>query len=67
MFKYEEIRDFTIDALNERKNWFTGYGCDLHNEIFNTDYYIIGTYQAKEWLADYTFDAIADINEYEMN
>ena len=38
---------------------------DLHNEIFNTDYYIIGTYEAKQWLGDQAFDIIGIIKEYE--
>ena len=38
---------------------------DLHHEIFNTDYYIIGRYQAKEWLGSDAFDCIYDIQEYE--
>ena len=40
---------------------------DLHHEIFNTDYYIIGRYQAKEWLGANAFDCIYDIQEYENN
>ena len=38
---------------------------DLHHEIFNSDYYIIGRYQAKEWLGTDAFDCIYDIQEYE--
>ena len=38
---------------------------DLHNEIFNSDYYIIGRYQAKQWLGADAFDCIYDIQEYE--
>jgi len=45
----EEARAAIIEAL---KDGYTGYYCDLHNEVFNTDYYIIGTYQAKEALKD---------------
>ena len=37
----------------------------IHNEIFNTDYYIIGTYEAKKWLGDQAFDVIGIIKEYE--
>ena len=40
---------------------------DLHHEIFNTDYYIIGRYQAKEWMGADAFDCIYDIQEYENN
>ncbi len=42
---------------------------ELHHELFNTDYYIIGTYQAKEWLKEHnlcTFEVCDYIKEYEM-
>ena len=38
----------------------------MHNEVFNTDYYIIGTYEAKEALKQYdVFDAIEKVQTYE--
>ena len=40
---------------------------ELHYEIFNTDYYIIGTYKAKKWLSDKVFDVIEFIKEYEQD
>ena len=50
------------------ENGFDGYYCDLHNEVFNTDYYIIGTYQAKEVLREYdVFDAIDLVQTYEKD
>lgn len=56
-------------AINGLLNVNPGvYGCDLHNEIFNTDYFIIGYYQAEEWLKNNPgiFAAIDEIKEYEM-
>ena len=43
------------------------YGCDLHNEIFNSDYYIIGYYYAEQWLLNNggTFYNIDLIKNYE--
>lgn len=38
---------------------------DLHNEIFNTDYYIIGRHAAIQWLGSLVFQAIELIKEYE--
>ena len=62
--KREAIGDI-IDAL---ENGYSGYYCDLHNEVFNTDYYIIGTHAAKEALREYdVFDAIELVQEYEKN
>lgn len=41
---------------------------DLHNRLFNEDYYIIGTYQAKQELEKYgTFDAIDKVIQYEKD
>lgn len=40
---------------------------ELHFRLFNEDYYIIGTYKAKQWLGDYAFDAIEAIREYEQD
>ena len=42
------------------------YGCDLHHEIFNMDYFIIGSYRAKEFLGNEVFDAIEEIKNYEQ-
>lgn len=59
----EEARDAIIEAL---KDGYNGYYCDLHNEVFNTDYYIIGIHQAKEALKEYdVFEAIEKVQTYE--
>lgn len=61
----EEAREAIIEAL---RNGYTGYYCDLHNEVFNTDYYIIGTYEAKEALKEYdVFEAIEKVQTYEKD
>lgn len=42
---------------------------DVHFYCFNEDYYIIGYYEALEWLKKHdinTFDAIEKVKEYEM-
>lgn len=66
-FKLDEIVEFTIQSLEEREGYCSAYGADLHNEIFNTDYYIIGRYEAKKWLSDEVFYVIDIITEYEKN
>ena len=64
--KHEEMKQEAIEAIIERLDGYSGYYCDLHNEVFNTDYYIIGTYEAKEALREYdVFDAIELVQEYE--
>ena len=63
---YNEVREDTLTKLKDLKG-SNIYGCDLHNELFNTDYYIIGTYQAKQWLGDSVFDVIGEIKDYEQD
>ena len=59
----KEAREAIIETLKEGYN---GYYCDLHNEVFNTDYYIIGTYEAKEALKEYdVWEAIEKVQTYE--
>jgi len=61
----EEARDAIVEAL---ENGYSGYYCDLHNEVFNTDYYIIGTYRAKEALNEYdVFEALDKVQTYEKD
>lgn len=65
--KHEAMKEEAIYAIIETlENGYSGYYCDLHNEVFNTDYYIIGTYEAKEALREYdVFEAIELVQEYE--
>jgi len=65
-YKYEEIKAHFEDFINENgEDWVIEHKEDLHHEIFNTDYYIIGRYQAKKWLGDQVFNVINIIKEYE--
>jgi hypothetical protein len=60
-----ELTQYAIEHLKDCKP--TCYGCDLHHEIFNTDYYIIGYYDAEEWLKNNggIFSNIEIIKDYE--
>lgn len=58
----QQARAEIIEIL---QSGFTDYYCDLHNEVFNTDYYIIGTWKAEKHLEKYgVFEAIHLIQEY---
>ena len=62
-----ELIQYAIDGLvnvNEGT-----YASDLHNELFNTDYFIIGYYAAEEWLKANVgvFAAINEIQDYEKS
>ena len=67
-YKYDEIKEYfnevlahfdkdTLDKLIKDN--------ELHHEVFNTDYYIIGTYRAKKWLSDEVFNIINITADYE--
>ena len=61
----QEARERIIECL---KDGFDGYYCDLHDQVFNTDYYIIGTHRAKEALTEYgVFEAIEKVQTYEKD
>ena len=66
-FKYDEIKDHFYDWLEDQDPKTIYEWClnDIHHHCFNTDYYIIGTYQAKQWLGDQVFNVIETIKEYE--
>lgn len=67
--KHAEMREQAIaDIIEALEGGYSGYYCDLHNEVFNTDYYIIGTHAAKEALREYdVFDAIDLVQTYEKD
>lgn len=71
-YKKEEIREYFNDYIKENKEWLeedhpNDWKDDLHHYAFNEDYYIIGTYQAKEWLGDMAFNIINFIKDYEQD
>ena len=61
----EEVKEQAIDYLKDNQDIQT-YGCDLHHEIFNTDYFCYYTSEAKKYLETYgVFQAIEEVTEYE--
>lgn len=64
--QYFTIEEALSDIKVELENGYDGYLCELHHEVFNTDYYIIGTFEAKQALTQYgVFEAMDKIKEYE--
>ena len=67
-YKKQEIQEYFNDSIiNYDKEWIENNQDDLHHEIFNTDYYIIGSYKATQWLGDQVFNIIDFIKEYEQS
>ena len=53
-----EIKDMIMDYEDV-------YGCDLAYEMYNNDYYIIGTYEAKQFLKEYFDDMTECLEQYQ--
>ena len=61
-YKRQEIKEYILENYKD-------FECsdiqELHWNLFNTDYYIIGIYEAKKWCGDEVFNIIGTIKEYE--
>ena len=63
---FNKILSYTIDRIKDLGTCTNTD--DLHNEIFNRDYFIIGYYQAEQFLKKVgVFKAIEVVKEYEEN
>jgi hypothetical protein len=62
----EELKSLIIDAINDNRLNDMPVN-EIHNEVFNTDYFIIGHYAAEQWLINNggIFNAIEIIKDYE--
>ena len=66
-FKKQEIQEYFNDWIKDQsEEWINENLEDLHHNAFNTDYYIIGSYKATQWLGDQVFNIIDFIKEYEQ-
>ena len=58
---------YAIDQLEELKTSLIGqYVADLHHYLFNENYFIIGTYKAKQWLKNDYVSAATTVQDYEQ-
>ena len=66
---YKELLSYSIERLEEILSYDEDFNLeDLHQVLFNEDYYIIGYWNASQWLKrhDYdAFEAIADVIEFQ--
>jgi len=63
----KEVKETALDFLKENSEHSTIYGCDLHHEIYNTDYFCVYTSECKKYLEEYgVFKAIEKVKEYEQ-
>tara|TARA_Y100000593_G_C4149058_1_gene256138 strand:+ start:212 stop:556 length:345 start_codon:yes stop_codon:yes gene_type:complete len=70
-YKKEEIKQYAMDTIKENLNHDNDYlnkdVFDVHHDLFNSDYYIIGYYEATQWLENQVFNVIQYIKEYEID
>ena len=71
-YKYDEIKQTLLDYIEN--NDLTLYKAlqddDLHFNVYNSDYFIIGYYNAEQWLinehgTNYTFEVMSYVQEQE--
>ncbi len=64
----QELKSLIIDAVNDNRLNDKPVS-EIHNEVFNTDYFIIGRYDAEQWLINNggIFNAIETIKDYEQD
>ena len=64
----EDVKGKLIDALSD--GYLVGKEVsEIHNEVFNMDYFVIGCYQAEQYLVQHegVFNAITEVQEYEKD
>ena len=67
-YKKQEIQEYFNDWIKDQdQDWINDNIDDLHHHAFNTDYYIIGSYKATQWLGDQVFNIIDFIKEHEQS
>jgi hypothetical protein len=64
----QELKSIIIDAINDNRLNDMPVN-EIHNEVFNTDYFIIGRFEAERWLINNggIFNAIEIIKDYELD
>lgn len=68
-----DVREHLADRWDElpiidRAEYISGVKdwSELHHDAFNSDYYIIGTWKAQQWLGDCVFEVMEVIREWEQ-
>jgi len=65
----QDVKNYIIQQLNDDVG-LDQHISDLHHYLLNEDYFIIGYYQAEQWLKkddSSVFEAIETIREYEQS
>ena len=69
MYKENEIKEYAETQIKEYleydKDYLNNDISEIHHDLFNTDYYIIGRYKAERWMENRVFEIIDVVKEYE--
>ena len=69
----EDVKEYILDQLEDELKYIDDDevmdcdGADLPDRFLNENYFIIGTWKAKQWLGAETFEAIETIQDYEQH
>ena len=70
MYKENEIKEYAETQIKENLKYDNDYLdndiSEIHHDLFNTDYYLIGRYQAERWMENRVFEIIDVVKEYEQ-
>jgi len=69
-YKRDEIKEYLEDYLADNRTQYDDIDDardNLHHDVFNSDYYIIGRYKATQWLGDEAFNVIGFIKDWEQD
>ena len=68
MLKMEELKEIIKSEIIENIEDFEGvYCCDLVYEMYNHDFYVVGIYQAKEFLRVHFDEMLETLEDYKLN
>ncbi|MDC3399495.1 hypothetical protein OAY22_02975 [Acidimicrobiia bacterium] len=71
-YKEEVIKDYLLQYIEDNDLIIDNEDSDIHDEVFNQDYFIIGYYNAEQWLIDEqgnnrTFEVLSYVMEQEKD
>ena len=71
-YKKKEIKEYFYSWINDQvvtvgEDWIRDNMDDLHHHAFNTDYYIIGTQKAIEWMDSESWNIMNFVRSYEVH
>lgn len=64
----KELKEYVKEYVKDNINDFDINDEDLHHDLFNTDYYLIGYYKCEQWLKKHNisvFEGIRFVQDYE--